>query len=203
MVRETIRWLFGRWIAWLHATGLIIVTWEGADLATAARPMICVANHPSLLDATFLLARLPEAVCILKPAILRNPFLGPAAIMAGYVSVEIWIDLIRNLTTGGRPARTLLIFPEGTRTDTGRALNPLKPGSALIARRAQAPVQIVSIHPDHALLPRGWPTWRAPRFPCHVVIRTGPRVTADPSRSPGEIIADIQQKMADQLNLAP
>jgi len=51
-------------------------------------PAVYVANHPGLLDATFILARLPDTICIFKPALIRNPAMGPAAIMAEYASGE-------------------------------------------------------------------------------------------------------------------
>src|SRR5579859_1101510 len=70
-VREIIRRLFTSWVGWLHATRLVIVTWHGPDFATFPRPAVYVANHPGLIDATILLARLPDAICIFKPALLR------------------------------------------------------------------------------------------------------------------------------------
>jgi 1-acyl-sn-glycerol-3-phosphate acyltransferase len=201
IVRETIRRLFSSWVGWLHATRMVTVSWQGEDLSAVARPMVCVANHPGMLDATLLLARLPDAVCILKPALLRNPFLAPAAIMAGYVSGDGGLDLFRELAGKVAAGRTLLIFPEGTRTDSGRALNPLKPGFALIAQRAKVPVQLVLVRTDRPLVPRGLPWWRVPQFPIRVEIRTGPRVTVDPARTSAEIAAEIQGIMAAELGL--
>ena len=37
-------------------------------------PLIIIANHPSLLDAVVLLARLPRAVCVMKGSLKRNIF---------------------------------------------------------------------------------------------------------------------------------
>ena len=70
-VRETIRRFFGRWAAWMDAAGLVHVTWHGAEPAAWPKPAVFVANHPSLIDATLLLARLPDAICIFKPALVH------------------------------------------------------------------------------------------------------------------------------------
>ena len=50
--------------------------------------LVLAANHPALIDITCLLARVPEAVCIFKPAIRRNPVLGAAARRAGYLASD-------------------------------------------------------------------------------------------------------------------
>ena len=56
---------------------------------------------------------------------------------------------------------SLLVFPEGTRTVPGRKLNPLKPGFALIASRARAPVRVIIVRSPPDLVPKGWSWWRA------------------------------------------
>ena len=138
MARETIRRLFGAWCAWLHATRLIFVTWTGFTPERLAGPAVYIANHPGLLDATYILARLPDTICIFKPSVIRNPALGPAAILAGYAAGDAGVDLIRDVAGRVADGRSLLIFPEGTRTLAGVPLNPLKPGFAVGALAAGA-----------------------------------------------------------------
>lgn len=50
----------------------------------------------------------------------------------------------------------VLIFPEGTRTKTGR-LGRLRDGPALFARRAGVPLVPVYLHRSEGCWPRGWP----------------------------------------------
>ena len=83
-VRSTIRRLFQGWLAWHHASGVIAVDWVGFEEGALAPGAVYIANHPTLIDATFILARLPDALCIFKPSLMRNPAIGPAALMAGY-----------------------------------------------------------------------------------------------------------------------
>lgn len=163
--RAITRGLFDFWLRWLHASNCIRITWIGFD-----RPMpagvVYVANHPSLVDAPFLLARLPDTACIFKPALLRNPCIGPAALMCGYVSAgEQGVDLIRAAAARINAGQSMLIFPEGTRTSEGGTLNPIKPGFALIAQRARCGVQLVRVRVSPRLARRGRAWWRVPPLP--------------------------------------
>ncbi len=124
-IRASSRRMFEYWLLWMNYSGVILVTWRGFDRPLQAGT-VYVANHPSLVDAPFLLARLPDAVCIFKPAILRNPFLAPTALMSGYVAGDRGVDLIREAAQQVADGKSLLIFPEGTRTRPGEILNPLK-----------------------------------------------------------------------------
>ena len=45
-------------------------------LAKYPNSLVVVANHPSLLDAVLIASRLPNAVCIMKGALVRNVLLG-------------------------------------------------------------------------------------------------------------------------------
>lgn len=193
-VRATIQKLFGAWCAWLHATRLIYVTWTGFTPKALDGAAVYVSNHPGLLDATFVLARLPDTICIFKPAIMRNPALGPAALMGGYVSGDTGLDLIRDVAERLQDGRSLLIFPEGTRTAADVNLNPLKPGFALIASRARVPVRLVVIRAPRDLVPKGWPWWRPPQFPAHVNVA----LLGDLVMEPGESALDTAAR-ATQL----
>ncbi len=170
-VREAIRRLFATWVAWLGAAQLVKVTWSGPGEKILPRQTLYVANHPGLIDATLLLARIPDAICIFKPSLIRNPFLAPAAIMAGYAPGNSGVDLVRSLAKKAAAGCSVLIFPEGTRTNPGAVLNALKPGFAIIARRAAFPIQLLVLRSDRELLPRGRSWWTVPRFPVRVDIR--------------------------------
>ncbi|HWA86280.1 MAG TPA: lysophospholipid acyltransferase family protein [Opitutus sp.] len=168
--RFAIRRLFRAWCAWLHATRLVYVEFRGFTPGALAGPAVYIANHPGLLDATFLLAQLPDTICIFKPALIRNPAIGPAALMAGYASGDHGVDLIRDVAERVADGRSLLVFPEGTRTVAGSDLNEFRPGFAVIAQRAGVPVRPILVRAPRDLLPKRWPWWRAPSFPAHVEI---------------------------------
>jgi len=154
--------------------------------------LVLVANHPALIDITCLLARLPEAVCIFKPAIRRNPVLGAAARRAGYLGSDGGHELVRGAAAKVAAGHILVIFPEGTRTPPGEALLPFKPGFVLIAQRARVPVQLVRITTDSDVLTKGSAWWRLPRFPAHIEVTAGPLIPVDTAASPAELTASIE-----------
>ena len=197
-VRATIRRLFVAWCAWLHATRLIYVRFHGFTPDAVSGPAVYIANHPGLLDATFILSRLPDAICIFKPAIMRNPVLGPAALAGGYASGDNGVDLIRDVAARVSRGNSLLVFPEGTRTVPGTRLNPLKPGFALIASRARVPVRMIIVRAPADLVPKGWSWWRAPQFPSLVDIT----LLGDMDPLPGETAMQLTARAADEISLA-
>ncbi|MCF3651477.1 lysophospholipid acyltransferase family protein [Synoicihabitans lomoniglobus] len=189
-VRRTIKSLFVGWCKWLHATRLIYVRFHGFTPEAMTGPAVYIANHPGLLDATFILSQLPDTICIFKPEIIRNPVLGPAARMAGYVSGTNGVDLIRDVAAKVEAGRSLLIFPEGTRTAAHVDLNPLRPGFALIAARARVPVRLILVKAPRDLVPKGWSWWRAPSFPSHVDIHLLGELTA-PEPSSAKALTEL------------
>ena len=199
-VRSAMQRLFGAWCAWLHATRLIHVRFHGFTPDALSGPAVYIANHPGLLDATFILARLPDAICIFKPAIMRNPVLGPAAQMAGYVCGDSGVDLIRDVSSRVAAGRSLLIFPEGTRTVPGTQLNPLKPGFALIASRARVPVRVIIVRSPPDLVPKGWSWWRAPQFPSLVDITLHSELEPIPGETAGQLTARAAREISSALN---
>ena len=68
--------------------------------------LILVANHPSMLDALILFARLPSGVCIMKADLMRNPFLGTGAQLARYIRNDSTRGMIRCAAACLRPVRS-------------------------------------------------------------------------------------------------
>jgi 1-acyl-sn-glycerol-3-phosphate acyltransferase len=198
-VRAAIRRLFTAWCAWLHATRLIYVRFHGFTPAALAGPAVYIANHPGLLDATFILSQLPDTICIFKPEIIRSPVLGPAALMAGYASGDNGVDLIRDVAARVADGRSLLIFPEGTRTAPAVNLNPLRPGFAVIAARAHVPVRLILVRSPRDLVPKGWSWWRAPSFPSHVEISLLGELPAVAGETATELTARAAQRFSEAL----
>ena len=201
-MRAVIRRLFELWTWWFNTSGVVRVRWRGF---TEPLPTGCIyiANHPTLIDAPLLLARLPDTICIFKPALLRNPVIGPPAIMAGYVAGEPGVDLVRQIAEKIAQGRSLLVFPEGTRTGAGLTLGPVKPGFALIAARARAPVQLLVIRSTPDLVTRGRPWWRPPSVqPSTVEITLGRRWEYDPVRTPTQLSEEVEQHLLTVLRPA-
>ena len=203
IARAAIRGLFRLWLGWFHFSRCLRITWRGFE-APLTPGTLYIANHPTLLDATFLLARLPDPICIFKRSLRRSPAIGVAARAAGYVTGESGVDLIRETAERVAAGRSLLIFPEGTRTQPGTTLGPLKPGFALIAQRARAPVQLIVIRASPDLVPRGRPWWRPPgMLPAFAEIALDRRWEYDAGRPTAHLTAEVTRRLSEVLAAPP
>jgi 1-acyl-sn-glycerol-3-phosphate acyltransferase len=182
---------FGLFHWWCERAGLVYVRYRGLERLPRDGAVL-VSNHPALIDVTCLLARIPEALCIFKPAIRRNPVLGAAARSAGYLSGDGRHELIRAAAERVAAGNLLLVFPEGTRTPRGMPLLPFKPGFVVIARRAGKPIQLVRITTDSDVLTKGQAWWRLPRFPAHIEVAVGPLVAVDPESETADVQAGVE-----------
>ena len=168
----------GFW-ACAQALGLMRIDYEALDALRHDTGLIIAANHPSLLDAMLVVARVPRGVCIMKAGLMRNPFLGAGARLARYIRNDPPRGMIRSAVANLREGGQLVLFPEGTRTVTP-PINPFRPGMTLIAHMAQVPIQTVIIETESPYLGKGWPIWRTPQFPVVFSARLGQRFAPEP-----------------------
>jgi len=161
---------------WLGArlVGMMRLHSEVLDTLRNEPGIIVVANHPSMLDAMMLVARLPHSACIMKASLMRNPFLAPAARLARYIRNDSAYGLIELAVNDLRQGGQLVMFPEGTRT-TVPPVNAFHRGVTVIAKRAGAPIQTVFIDAPSPYLRKGWPLWRLPPLPVVFSVRLGRR----------------------------
>ena len=171
------------------ASGMLRLHADVLDTLRDEGGLIIIANHPSMLDALMLVARLPKSACIMKASLVHNPFLGPGARLARYIRNDSAYGMIqcavKDLQDGGQ----LVMFPEGTRT-TQWPVNPFHASFALIAKRAQVPVQAVFIDTRSPYLGKGWPLWRLPPLPIEFSVRLGPRFA--PTQDHHALLAEAQ-----------
>jgi 1-acyl-sn-glycerol-3-phosphate acyltransferase len=204
VARLAIKRMFIFWRQWCHATRIFRVTWRGFENEKLSSGTVYVANHPSLVDAQVLISALPDAICIFKPALLRNPAIGPAALIAGYASGGDGLDAIRDASDKVAEGRSLVIFPEGTRTSPGQRLGPLKPGFAIIARRANAPIRLLTIEVSRNLTTKGRAWWKLPALPTWMIVTLGELIPADTAMSCTEVTAYVEKKLtASATPVAP
>jgi 1-acyl-sn-glycerol-3-phosphate acyltransferase len=202
-VRRTIRRLFVAWEGWLRSSQTVLVEWVGFGEEPLPGGTVYIANHPSLIDATLILSRLPDAVCIFKSSLMRNPAVGPAAVMAGYVPGDTGLDLMRAAAEKVAAGRSLLIFPEGTRTPEGTVVGRMKPGFALIADRARAPVRLLVIRSTGVGI-KGRPWWPAPEvLPVRITVALDAVWPYEPGRPAGELTRAVETRICEVLGGPP
>ena len=179
------------------ASGMMRIDASCLDALRDERGLIFIANHPTMLDALMLVARLPRSACIMKGALMRNPFLGAGAGLAGYVVNDSTRTMIR--TSGERldEGCQLVVFPEGTRSPAPGQIHCFSRSIALIAQRANVPVQTVVIETDSPYLGKGWPLWKLPPVPILFRARLGERF--EPGDDPEQLSARMEEYFRREL----
>ncbi len=187
-------WATAQWL------GLMRVDCSALDALAQDGGLIIAANHPSMLDAMLIVARVPRGVCIMRASLMRNPFLGAGAKLARYISNDPLQGMFRcaiaNLKAGGQ----LVMFPEGTRT-VESPVNPFRPGITMMAKMAGVPIQTVLIEAESRYLCKGWPIWRVPVFPTVFRARLGERFDPEPDHK--SLLARIESYFKAELAAAP
>lgn len=192
--RAATRRMLASWLGWMRTAGVVEVSFVGFD-RPLPRGVVYAANHPTLVDAPFLLSLLPDTVCIFKPALLRNPVVGPAALLCGYVPGGSGIGVIRRASARLADGCSLLIFPEGTRTAPGADLNELRPGFALIARRARAPIQLIHVRSSPLMARKGHPWWKPPPLPGRFEFTLGELIPFTPAHTTASLAAHAASRL--------
>ena len=176
------RWMTGThfrgFLALLRAGGLVRIDLTALDQLRGERSIIIAPNHPSLLDAVFIISRLPQTACIMKAEIWDSFFLGGGARLSGYIRNDAPINLVRQSVDELHAGHQLLVFPEGTRTRAA-PVNAFKGGFALMAKKSGAAVQTVFIETNSEFLCKGWPLLKKPEFPLFYRARLGMRLTTE------------------------
>jgi len=140
---------------------------EGRENIPLTGPLILVANHVHLLDPFFLLFRFPRWINFMaKEELFRSPFLRFWLRWAGSVSIrrEGRVREKQKILKSARDTleRGLILgmFPEGGRSHDGK-LRKGKPGSAVIASKANVPLLPVGIVGTDKIRGISW-LWKRP-----------------------------------------
>lgn len=150
--------LWGRGALWLAGVRLRV---EGVEnLPAPGQPVIFAGNHQSNFDILSYFAGLPfQFRWMAKVELFRIPFFGLAMKRSGYIPIDRAdrrkamqsMSLAAERIRGGT---SVVIFPEGTRSDDGR-LQEFKKGGLLIAIKAQVPIVPVAISGSAAVMRKG------------------------------------------------
>jgi 1-acyl-sn-glycerol-3-phosphate acyltransferase len=194
--RRLITVTFGTYLAFLRLFCGVKLDTRALDALQHTRPLIIVANHPSLLDAVILLSKLPHATCVMKGSLRRNILFGPTARLAGYVSNHDPAEMIRQACAALAGGSQLLIFPEGTRTEQF-PVNPFTETSAFISRRSGVSIQTVVIEFSSPYLGKGWPLFKRPALPLCITVAPGKKFA--PADDRVGITKQLESYFAGQL----
>ena len=195
--RHGAMWGFRIYLGVMEALGAWRLDLRALDALPRDGALIVAPNHPCLLDAVLVVSRLPDAVCVMKVALLGNFLLGPAARLARYVRNDSLLRLVARASDELREGGQLLLFPEGTRS-TAQPLGPLTDAVGAVSRRAKVPVQTVIIEASSRFLGKGWSLAARPELPLVYTVRLGRRF--DPPQDVRAFTAELERYFSRELS---
>jgi len=173
---------------------------EGRERLGSLESAVVVANHESLADILVLLVSLPIQVRFLaKRRIFSVPVLGWSIRAAGFIPVDrgdhrrgpaTFEAALARLQSG----RSVIVFPEETRTRTGELL-PFKKGAALLALRSGLPILPIGIAGTRRVLPRD--TLLPTAGPAALVIGEPIHVAGRPVTDRGRLTEETRAAVAE------
>ncbi len=141
------------------ALNLIKVTVTGSEHLPDG-PVIFMSNHQSNFDILSLLAAMPrQFYWIAKKELFEIPVFGPSMRRGGYIPLDRGdgrkaLQSIDDAAATIHQGKSVVLFPEGTRTTDGNLL-PFKRGGFILARKADVPVVPVTINGSGRINPAG------------------------------------------------
>ncbi|HEB89546.1 MAG TPA: 1-acyl-sn-glycerol-3-phosphate acyltransferase [Deltaproteobacteria bacterium] len=157
------RWILHRFTSlwaslytWLNPAWPVRVL--GRDRLHESGPAVLVANHLSLLDILVLFRLQSHFRWVSKVENFRVPCVGWNMTLCDYIplrrgdaaSIQA---MMRHCDRVIREGNSIMMFPEGTRSPTGR-MRAFKPGAFQIAWRNRVPIQPIVIRGTSQALPK-------------------------------------------------
>jgi 1-acyl-sn-glycerol-3-phosphate acyltransferase len=170
---------------------------QGKEHIPAGRPVVLAANHQSEWETYLLQVMITPISTVLKKELLSIPFFGWGLRMVQPIAIDRSkrAGALKQILKQGKERlhdqRSVLIFPEGTRTAPGeeKAFNK---GAAMLACSAGAPILPLVHNAGHL-----WPsrTWK--RYPGTIKVVIGPLIETQERG-----VAEVHEEMENWMRAA-
>jgi 1-acyl-sn-glycerol-3-phosphate acyltransferase len=162
-----------------------------------------MANHTSYFDIFALLSTLPvDFKFIVKQELMRIPIFGAAMRRAGYIGIERndprkALKSMHDAADRIKNGASVLIFPEGTRSEDG-CLQPFKPGGFHLALRSGCDIVPIAITGSREIVPKR--SLRVQKGTIQVVVGREISVKGQTKKNMGRVMEQVRNAMAEQLS---
>ncbi|MDE4703047.1 lysophospholipid acyltransferase family protein [Klebsiella pneumoniae] len=179
LARRSIAASFRAFLTVAKTLGVLDYRIEGSDVLRQEKGCLVVANHPTLIDYVLLASVMPETDCLVKSALLKNPFVSGVIRAADYLINSQADALLPACQQRLDQGDTILIFPEGTRTRPGEKMT-LQRGAANIAVRCGSDLRVVTIQCSEHLLDKQSKWYDVPPAKPLFTVEVRERIAIDP-----------------------
>lgn len=156
-----------------------VLSYEIEGLSKLKNAQLVLANHPSLIDVVFLIGLIPNANCVVKGKLVKNPFTRSPIKTAGYIINENNEHVLEEANAVFIKQNALIVFPEGTRSEPENSL-ALKRGAANIAVRAEADITPIIIQCRPSTLTKKDKWYQIPSQKVHFTIHVKDKIAISP-----------------------
>lgn len=153
--QHVVNWMLST-SAWLlvHSYPNCKINKIGEENLDFSKPSIIIANHTSFLDILVIIMLNPKLVIVVKKWVYKSLFFGKIIQYAGYLyaeeSPETNLDKAKELIANGY---SIMVFPEGTRTETGK-MKRFHKGAFFLAQELNLDITPVLLHGANDVLPK-------------------------------------------------
>ncbi|MEL0638320.1 MULTISPECIES: lysophospholipid acyltransferase family protein [Marinomonas] len=174
----------------------------GREHINKNRPVVLVANHQSEWETYVLQVLMAPVSTVLKKELLSVPFFGWGLRMVQPIAIDRSkrTNALKQIMSQGKErledGRSVLIFPEGTRTKPTET-KEFNKGAAMLATSAKAPILPVVHNAGYA-----WPSKSFFKFPGSIRLVIGPVIESEGKKT-SELHNEMEQWMRAEMAKLP
>jgi 1-acyl-sn-glycerol-3-phosphate acyltransferase len=188
--------VWARRMLWLPGATLKV---EGLENLDTSRSTVFVSNHQSTLDIPALFVALPVDFRFVAKKILQYvPITGWYMKFAGFVFIDRGNrrEALQSIDVAAEKIRkglSIVIFPEGTRSETG-AILPFKKGPFALALKAGVPLTPIAVEGSRHVMPKN--SWNV--VPGEIRVKVGAPIDPAPFGEDREALAQhVREKVIE------
>lgn len=150
---------------------------SGLDKKKFEKPAVIISNHQSHIDIMLMLMLHPKMILLTNDWVQRNFFYGFIVKMADFYPIldhlHVHVDLLKKKTDEGY---SIMVFPEGTRSATGR-VGRFHKGAFYLAEQLNLDILPIILHGPGDCITKGEPFLKSGR----IDVKVGDRIGIDDS----------------------
>ncbi|MBN1795320.1 MAG: 1-acyl-sn-glycerol-3-phosphate acyltransferase [Sedimentisphaerales bacterium] len=199
-------YIFGLWMCRMFCVVFFRMHLQGQENVPRKGPFLLICNHQSYLDPIFCGAPLRrQLVYIGRDSLFRNWLFRSIIVSVGAIPIRrdtADLSAVKQMIAKLKMGLGLCLFPEATRTTDGK-IKPMRPGFAMLSRKADAPVVPVVIDGAYEC----WPKGRKMFLPLkHITVSYGKPINPEQVARMGDdklaaYLTDVTREMLNQCRI--